>query len=113
MTSPQDEDLLRGMAGRYLSTDQAFAARLYAEADYLAQLHRSENIQTVIREPDVVVDQLCPMQIQQEVSGGSVITICGQQTKDIVEHQGSVYGTCPACTEQVVADGGKKIGDIR
>jgi len=41
MTSQRDEEKLREVAGHHAADNLAFAAQLYADADYLAQLRKA------------------------------------------------------------------------
>jgi hypothetical protein len=41
MTTRRDEEKLRKVADHHAADDPALAAQLYADADYLAQLHKA------------------------------------------------------------------------
>ena len=41
MTTPRDEERLRKVADHHAADDPALAAQLYADADYLTQLHKT------------------------------------------------------------------------
>ncbi|MDQ3904880.1 MAG: hypothetical protein M3300_05395 [Actinomycetota bacterium] len=58
MTNPSDEEKLREVADHYASDNQAVAAQLYADADYLAQLRKAPGHPN----SDEVVDETEPRQ---------------------------------------------------